>query len=190
MNKIDAPQISGGHEAREISHHTAAQGDDKRAALELVVCQLVVACLYIFQRLRFFASRLGYENGLEGGCLQGGKCRVAIKLGNCVIRDDSAPLTQAKAGTVFAEFHEQACPNPYRVRAFCQRYLDRTHGEMGLGRSLLDDVGRDCLHAQVAGFITQLKLDLLADGAAADSLAHGGEIAEEVIPWIAVPCSE
>ena len=91
---------------------------------------------------------------------------------------------------MFAEFHEQACPDPYRVRAFCQRYLDRTHGEMGLGRSLLGDVGRDCLHAQVAGFVAQLKLDLLADGAAADSLAHGGEIAEEVIVRIAVPRSE
>ena len=143
MNKIDAPQISGGHEAREISHHTAAQGDDKRAALESVVCQLVVACLHVFQRLGSFAGRLGYENGLEGGCLQGGKCRVAIVLGNCVIRDDSTPITQAKAGTVFAKIREQSCPDPYRVRAFCQRYLDRTHGGIVLSRSLLGDVGRD-----------------------------------------------
>ena len=38
-----------------------------------------------------------------------------------------------------------------------------------------------------AGFVAQLKFDLLAGGAAADGLAHGREIAEEVVVRIPIP---
>ena len=107
-------------ETREISHHSAAERDDKRRAIQARGGHLITDLLQLRERLRGLARRDCHERRLESRRSQTAHDRFTKKTPGVFIRDDHAARSAHEMRKSRSETLKQTCSHDDLVVRFAR----------------------------------------------------------------------
>ena len=111
LHKGNAAQVSRGDESRQVANNPAAQGDDKRRALQPMPGELAVTTLDRLQTLGSFARWNGEQNSIEPRALERSDCGLAITPRDMSVGNNGATPAQLQAAAMSAQLRKNSLPD-------------------------------------------------------------------------------